>query len=167
MNNTLIVTGISLLLTLLSVAGIIASSVMAKEKPLDQVICNPTVDGPYVKCCQTFIDDKDNLTVYCTVCDNTTPPSNCGERFPSGGAIEGGNNEDIAAPPTEGISDDPQAGDDKSPDIPSTGGVVDETINDDNSGSENENADTPTNTIPRKGDSGMDTSNLNDNPIVK
>jgi hypothetical protein len=67
-------------------------------------------------------------------------------------------------PPTDGVfdppgvvSDDPQAGNNENPSIPPTEGVTDET--------ENENTDTPTNTIPRKGGSGLDPSKLNENAI--
>ena len=162
MNNIPIVFGMTFLVAI-CIAGSISSAVLAKEKPFDQIICNPTDSGPYVKCCQTFIDDNDNLTVYCTVCDNTSPPSNCGERFPSGGALEGRNGEDVAAPPTGGISDDPEAGDDPNPGIPPSGGVVDETENENSESA----ADDPTNTIPRKGGSGLEASTLSENVIAQ
>lgn len=62
------------------------------------------------------------------------------------------------------IYDDPEAGDDRNPGIPPTGGVEDETENNENTGSEN--SDTHTNSIPRKGED-LDTSNLNENVIVQ
>jgi hypothetical protein len=63
-------------------------------------------------------------------------------------------------PPTDGVSDDPKAGDDPNPGISPTEGVTAEAEND-KSGSETENADTATDTIPGKGDNGLDTSKLN------
>ena len=62
-------------------------------------------------------------------------------------------------PPTGSVSDDPQAGNNENPSIPPTEGVTDET--------ENENTDTPTNTIPRKGGGNLVTLNLNESGIVQ
>jgi hypothetical protein len=62
----------------------------------------------------------------------------------------------------EGISDDPQAGDDRSPDLPSTEGVEDDISNN----NENGNNEDSSNTIPRKG-SGLNTANINENVLVE
>ncbi len=62
-------------------SGPISLGVMAREQPFDQLTCTPANTGVYLKCCQTFIDDDKSHKIYCAICDNTTPPSNCGERF--------------------------------------------------------------------------------------
>ena len=127
----------------------------------------------YLTCCWTEIgpspdaSEAEREVTRCQTCwyDVNGQPDNCGEVY------EPRHNEEVSPgnPLTEGVSDDPKAGDDPNPSIPPTGGVSDETENDNNSGSDNENGntDTPTNTIPRKGGSGIDTSNLNDNVIVQ
>jgi hypothetical protein len=140
---------------------------MAQEKPIEPVSCYPTEGGGYVLCCQAFQDGNGPINNYCTFCRDTKPPSECTDRVQT----RDPNNEETspAIPPTEGISDDPQAGEDRNPSIPPTEGVLDETENNDNSGNDNENSGTPTNTIPRKGGSGsgLDTSTPSDNTIVQ
>ncbi|HYF99101.1 MAG TPA: hypothetical protein VD815_03330 [Candidatus Saccharimonadales bacterium] len=178
-----IVIGISFIMAIFSIVGIISLNVTAKEKPLEPNYTCDVISGGYLRCCQAFITDDGTLKDYCTTCDNTKPPSNCTPRMENNPRVETG--EDIATPPTEGISDDPKAGDDPNPGIPSTGGVSDDPQtgndedpsipptggivdeNDNNSGSDNESPDTPNNTIPRKGGSSLDTSNLNENVIVQ
>jgi hypothetical protein len=161
-NHTLIVICMTFLLTALSIAGTISLNVNAKDNAVGSYRCFPQDDGETVLCCQLFQGDNKDHKWYCSYCDNTSPPSNCSPRFEARNGV----GEDIAVPPTEGVSDDPEAGDDRNPSIPPTGGVVDETENDDNSGSDNESPDTPTNTIPRKGGD-LDTSDLNENVIVE
>ncbi|HYF99156.1 MAG TPA: hypothetical protein VD815_03605 [Candidatus Saccharimonadales bacterium] len=142
--------------------------------------------GEEVECCWT-VDvapgtgvGGQSYELYCSECENggTRGYINCSEPSlqyrdgkplpPLSGNIndgeisddpEAGDDPNPGIPPRGGVSDDPKAGDDPNPGIPPTGGVTDET--------ENENADTPTNTIPRKGDSGLDTSTLNENVIVQ
>jgi hypothetical protein len=161
-NHTLIAICMTFLLTALSITGTISLNVMAKDTAVGSYKCFPQDDGEGVVCCQLFQGDNKHKW-YCTYCDNTNPPSNCLPRWESRNGV----GEDIAVPPTEGVSDDPEAGDDRNPSIPPTGGVVDETENDDNSGSDNESPDTQTNTIPRKGGGVLDPSNLNENVIVQ
>ncbi len=75
---------------------------------------------------------------YCTVCADTNPPSHCTPREEVRGDS---NNQDTTIPPTSGVEDD--------------------------SNNDNEDVDTPTNTIPRKGGSNLDTSNLNESVLVE
>ncbi len=155
MKNTVMIIGMALIVTFcLYIPN--PSIVVGKEKPFEpKPVCDVLSGGQYVRCCQSFTGDDGNLKNYCTLCENTNPPSNCTERFEPRNQA----GEDVGVPPTEGVSDDPQAGDNPSPGIPPTEGVEDET--------ENENTDTPTNTIPRKGGNGLDASGLNDNVIVQ
>ena len=137
------------------------SIVVGKEKPLEpKPVCDVVSGGQYVRCCQTYIQDNGGFKNYCTMCENTNPPSNCTDRF----EVRNQAGEDVGLPPSEGVSDDPQAGDNPNPGIPPTGGVVDETDSEDSS--ENDNADTA-NTIPRKGGGSLGTSNLNENAMVQ
>jgi hypothetical protein len=157
-NHILIVVFMTFLITALSIAGTISLNVMAKDNAVGSYRCFPQDDGKTVLCCQLFQGDNKDYKWYCSYCDNTSPPSNCLPRFEA--RTEGG---DIMVPPQEGISDDPQAGDNPNPGIPPTGGVVDETENQ-NSGNENENDDTSSNTISRKGGD-LDVSDLSENVI--
>lgn len=145
------------LLTALSITGAISLNVMAKDNAVGSYRCFPQDDGETVLCCQLFQGDNNDYKWYCSYCDNTSPPSNCLPRFEA--RNEGG---DIVVPPKEGISDDPQAGDDRSPDLPSTEGVEDDISNN----NENGNNEDSSNTIPRKG-SGLDTANINENVLVE
>ena len=129
---------------------------LAKDNAVGSYRCFSQDDGETVLCCQLFQGSGD-YKWFCTYCDNTNPPSNCLPRFEA--RNEGG---DIVVPPQEGVSDDPQAGDDPNPGIPPTEGVTDESENEYGNG----NADTPTNTIPRKGGSDLDPSKLNENVII-
>jgi hypothetical protein len=45
------------------------------------VECENTPDNLVITCCQTETDSKGVEIKYCTICDNTAPPSNCGPRF--------------------------------------------------------------------------------------
>lgn len=157
-NHTLVIS-MTLLLTALSIAGTISLNVMAKDNAVGLYRCFPQDGGETVLCCQLFQGSGDSKW-FCTYCDNTSPPSNCLPRFEA--RNEGGG--DIFASPQEGISDDHQAGDNPNPGIPPTEGVTDETESE-NSESEAENTDSG-NTIPRKGDSGLDSSKLNENENV-
>jgi hypothetical protein len=51
-----------------------ASVVFAAFQP--HYICIPS-GGPLIECC-----DEIHGTVWCTTCDNTSPPTNCGPRYP-------------------------------------------------------------------------------------
>ena len=158
MNHTLTAICMTFVLTALSIAGTISLNVMAKDNAVGSYRCFPQDNGESVLCCQLFQGGGD-YKWFCTYCDNTSPPSNCLPRFEA--RNEGG---DIVVPPQDGVSDDPQAGDNPNPGIPPTGGVVDETDSEDSS--ENDNADTA-NTIPRKGGGSLGTSNLNENAMVQ
>jgi hypothetical protein len=147
------------LITALSIEGTISLNVMAKDNAVGSYRCFPQDDGETVLCCQLFQGDNKDYKWYCSYCDNTSPPSNCLPRFEA--RTEGGN---IVVPPQEGISDDPQAGDDRNPSIPPTEGVEDDTSNNDNN--ENGNSEDSSNTIPRKG-SGLDAANMNENILVQ
>jgi len=127
MNNIVIIFGIALSITIY-LSGPISLGVMAREQPFDQITCTPATTGVYLKCCQTFIDDDKSLRIYCAICDNTTPPSNCGERFevPRTGDVSPG------VPPKGGVDDDPTSNDNVNPDIPSQDGVVDDPVNNNN-----------------------------------
>ena len=45
------------------------------------VECENTPDNLVITCCQTETDSKGVEIKYCTICENTVPPSNCGPRF--------------------------------------------------------------------------------------
>lgn len=98
---------------------------------------------------------------YCQTCTYSADASttDCGPKVKQMGISEDIN---PAVPPTEGVSDDPQAGDNPNPGIPPTEGVEDDISNNDN-----ENVDTPINTIPRKGGSNLDTTNANESEAVQ
>jgi hypothetical protein len=46
------------------------------------IICDVGSSGFLVHCCQTTTDDKGIEIHWCTLCDNTHPPSNCSPRHP-------------------------------------------------------------------------------------
>ena len=120
----LIISGMALLAAM-CISGPISLSVMAKEKPFEPVSCFALMMDK-VKCCQAFIGDSGELLHYCTVCDNTKPPSNCSPRSLE---MADANNQDTTIPPTSGVEDDSN-NEETSPSIPPTSGVED----DDNSG---------------------------------
>jgi hypothetical protein len=43
--------------------------------------CENTADNLVITCCQTETDSKGVEIKYCTICENTSPPSNCEPRF--------------------------------------------------------------------------------------
>ena len=45
--------------------------------------CNLIPNSDLIQCCQTETDSKGVEIKYCTNCDDTAPPSNCGPRFQS------------------------------------------------------------------------------------
>ena len=112
MNHTLTVICMTLALTALSIAGTISLNVMAKDNAVGSYRCFPQDNGESVLCCQLFQGGGD-YKWFCTYCDNTSPPSNCLPRFEA--RNEGG---DIVVPTQDGVSDDPQAGEDRNPAIP-------------------------------------------------
>jgi hypothetical protein len=117
MNNILIISSGMALLAAICISGPISLSVLAKEKPTEPYGCNELVMDK-VKCCQGF-SDNGKLVFYCTVCDNTKPPSNCSPRSTEMGDA---NNQDTTVPPTSGVEDDSNNGDNTSPRIPTKGG---------------------------------------------
>jgi len=119
-NNILIIIGITLLISI-CIAGSLSSSVMSK--PIKSSYwCVPVTDGYTVKCCDIFGDKK-----YCTVCADTNPPSNC---TPREEVREDSNNQDTTIPPTSGVEDDTNSGENTSPRIPTKGGGI-STLDDD------------------------------------
>jgi hypothetical protein len=116
MNNILIISGMALLAAI-CISGPISLSVMAKEKPFEPTYgCNELVMDK-VKCCQGFTNNG-KLVFYCTVCDNTNPPSNCSPRTAEMGDS---NNQETTIPPTSGVEDDANNGENTSPRIPTKG----------------------------------------------
>ncbi|MDQ2686029.1 MAG: hypothetical protein M3Y25_09345, partial [Thermoproteota archaeon] len=98
---------------------------------------------------------------YCQTCTYSADGSttDCGPKVKQMGVSDDIN---PMAPPTEGVSDDPQVGDNANPGSQPTEGVEDEVPNNDN-----DDADTSTtNTIPRKDGGNLDTSNINESDIV-
>lgn len=157
MHHTTIIICMTLLLTAFSITGTISLNILAKDNAVGSYRCFPQDDGESVLCCQLFQGDNKDYKWFCSYCDNTSPPSDCLPRFEA--RNEGG---DIVVPPQEGISDDPQAGDDRIPSLPPTEGVEDDTSNN----NENGNSGDSSNTIPRKG-GGLDTANINENVIIQ
>ncbi|CAN5658832.1 hypothetical protein BH23THE1_BH23THE1_30480 [soil metagenome] len=137
MNNILIINGMALL-TAICISGLISLSVMAKEKPFEPTYSCFELAVDKVKCCQAFTGDDGNLMHYCTVCDNTKPPSNCSPRSTE---MSDSNNQDTTIPPTSGVDDDSN-NEDTSPSIPPTSGVEDDANSGDNTSPR----------IPTKGD---------------
>ncbi len=122
---------------------------------------NDTRDSVTTTCCWrekipgSFLGQR-----YCQTCTlSVTTTHDCGPKVK-----QMGNSGDIdtSIPPTEGISDDPQAGEDRNPNIPPTEGVEDDTSNN----NENGNSEDSSNTIPRKG-GGLDTANIHENVITQ
>ena len=129
-------------------------------------VCNTTDNNGMTCCWEEAADLSDGLgprtITYCQTCWG--PYDDYGGVYnPNDTRAPTGNEASPGLPPTEGISDDPQAGDNPNPSIPPTGGVSDETESQ-NSESDNDNTDS-TNTVPRKGGSGLDPSKLNENAI--
>ncbi len=120
MNSILIISGMALLAAI-CISGPISLSVMAKERPAEPYSCF-AIAGDKTKCCQAFFDDDGELLHYCTVCDNTRPPSNCSPRSLE---MADANNQDTTIPPTSGVDDDSN-NEDTSPSIPPTSGVEDD-----------------------------------------
>jgi hypothetical protein len=59
----------------------VRSDVYAKSRVTRGPIeCNNLADDELIRCCQTETDSKGVKITYCTVCDNTAPPSNCTPR---------------------------------------------------------------------------------------
>jgi hypothetical protein len=115
MNNILIVIGMTFLVAI-CIAGSISSGVMAKPmKP--SYWCTTLTEGYTVKCCM-FVEENGELEKYCTVCADTNPPSNCTPREPG---RDDPNNEDTSIPPTSGVEDDANSGENTSPRIPTKG----------------------------------------------
>ena len=137
MINILIISGMALLAAI-CISGPISLSVMAKEKPFEPYGCNELAMDK-VKCCQGFTDNG-KLVFYCTVCDNTNPPSNCSPRSTEMGDA---NNQDTTIPPSSGVEDDSN-NDNTVPTIPSTSGAE---VEDDANSGENTSP-----RIPTKGD---------------
>ena len=91
MNRILIMTAI-IVLTITIISSSSLTNVFAKGKVTKGPIeCNlipdtadPNTGEPgLIQCCQTETDSKGVEIKYCTNCDDTVPPSNCGPRFQS------------------------------------------------------------------------------------
>jgi len=165
----------ALIVIVLSVPAM--ADALPKGPPAGGAVCKPigisTPQGTIVDCCWMEPVEPgtggygQNLEkeMYCSTCTDTGQDIvNCSE--PSLQYHEGKPDANPGIPPTGGVSDDPQAGDNPNPGIPPTGGVSDETENDDNSGSDNDNRsdEETSNTIPRKGGD-LDASDLSENVI--
>jgi hypothetical protein len=98
---------------------------------------------------------------YCQTCTYSADASttDCGPKVKQMGISDDIN---PMVPPTEGISDDPQAGHDRNPGLPPTEGVEDDISN----SNENGNSGDTSNTNTRKG-GGLDTANINENVLVE
>jgi hypothetical protein len=115
MNNIPIFFGMTFLIAI-CIAGSISSGVMAKPtKP--SYWCTTLTEGYTVKCCM-FVEENGELEKYCTVCADTNPPSNCTPREPG---REDLNNQDTTIPPSSGVEDDANNGENTSPRIPTKG----------------------------------------------
>lgn len=113
-----------ILITVLSIASTISLNVMAKYNTVGSYLSfHKIMEKMY------FPANFSKVTIkitkwYCFTVIALAPPSNCLLRFEA--RKEG---EDIVVPQKEGISDDPQSGDDRNPGIPPTEGVEDDALN--------------------------------------
>ena len=83
MNRILIMTAI-IVLTITIISSSSLTNVLAKGKVTKGPIeCNLIPNSDLIQCCQTETDSKGLEIKYCTNCDDTAPPSNCGPRFQS------------------------------------------------------------------------------------
>ena len=108
--------------SLLAVALIFSSysqSALAKAIAISGITCQTNLGlSLKVECCQSFRDGKIE-TLWCTQCDNTVPPSNCGPRYEA--------NRGVANPtgvPTPAGNALPPPGSDTGPTIKVPPGVV-------------------------------------------
>jgi hypothetical protein len=108
--------------SLLAVAIIFSSysqSALAKAIAISGITCQTNLGlSLKVECCQSFRDGKIE-TLWCTQCDNTVPPSNCGPRYEA--------NRGVANPtgvPTPAGNALPPPGSDTGPTIKVPPGVV-------------------------------------------
>jgi hypothetical protein len=82
---------IFVVISLLAIALILNSSsrfdVFAKPKlTRGPISCQVQPGAPnFTECCQTETDKKGIEIEWCTICDNTDPPSHCGPRYPQQG----------------------------------------------------------------------------------
>lgn len=91
MKITLLAIGISLIMSILVVAVAISPSAMARITPMEPKPTCSVSYGSTVECCQSFSDPSGaNAKVYCTLCKNTDPPSDCSDRYepPNSGSAE-------------------------------------------------------------------------------
>jgi len=71
-----------LAITLIFGLGARSDVAFAKSKVTRGPIeCENSPDNLVITCCQTETDSKGVEIKYCTICDNTAPPSNCYPRF--------------------------------------------------------------------------------------
>jgi hypothetical protein len=75
--NALIFVVISVLVVTLIYSSYFISDVAGVTR--GPITCQSDFPG-YIKCCQTETDDEGLEIKWCTLCDNTNPPSNCSER---------------------------------------------------------------------------------------
>ena len=66
----------------------------SQSSSITPIKCEVADNPAFVECCQTSKRGPGDIEIHwCTMCDNTDPPSNCGERYPS---------TDIGPPPPPG-----------------------------------------------------------------
>ena len=85
-NRAILIAALVLFLAIALIFGSYARSdvVFAKSRGVTRgpIECNNLPDNDLIKCCQTETDSKGVEITYCTICDNTAPPSDCGPRKP-------------------------------------------------------------------------------------
>jgi hypothetical protein len=72
---------VTFLLFILLCSSASTSIVFAKPVKKGPIECNNSADNLKITCCQTQTSSNGQTATYCTTCDNTAPPSNCGPRF--------------------------------------------------------------------------------------
>ncbi|HET7149138.1 MAG TPA: hypothetical protein VFI73_11635, partial [Candidatus Nitrosopolaris sp.] len=86
--NTVVV-GVACFLTVVVILSLYSIPSVSAKSSKGPIACSPSGltrggEGSTIKqvrCCQTSTDSEGITVTYCTYCDDTDPPSNCGPRF--------------------------------------------------------------------------------------
>ncbi|HET7147551.1 MAG TPA: hypothetical protein VFI73_03545 [Candidatus Nitrosopolaris sp.] len=92
MPTNTVVLGVACFLSVVVILSLYSIPAVSARISRGPISCTPHgvgAPGPQVLCCQTETDSATGISInWCTLCDDTEPPSNCGPRFQAHG---GGN----------------------------------------------------------------------------
>jgi hypothetical protein len=95
-----VILALVLVIPILIVVASIFGSFSRSNVALAAYKCDYVYPGVTVKCCDTITDDEGIEQRWCTLCDNTHPPSNCTPRYQDNSASGGGgDNQSVPRPP--------------------------------------------------------------------